>query len=416
MNDLVLYGGRVIDPASGLDGQYDVAVKDGRIAAIAPHIQRDSGSALSVIDASGKLVLPGLIDTHAHVFRYMTAALGLDADWVGVQSGVTTLVEQGGVSAATLPGYVEYVVKAKANRVYAFLAPYIAGGVGGFQYPDLFTPDTIDIDLTLKAFEQHGGVARGMKFWAEQASLLKFGTEAIARTARIANEAKVPMYVHLGELWKASDAVKAAFPAGRVLETVLPFLRPGDIFAHPYTAQAGGYFDADGKVRALVREAQAMGMKFDLGYGTATSIELLRRGLEQDFIPDTLGADLHAYNTQVPDPSINPRNIGRFGATPGVVNGMNLLMACGLPLERVVPMATTNAARLFLHPEDGAGSLAIGAIADISVLDDQRGRWRMRDNCGGTVVTERLLRASFCVRAGHIHRSDSPLTQALEAF
>ncbi|WP_075790863.1 amidohydrolase family protein [Massilia putida] len=415
MHDLVLHGGRVIDPASGLDGIHDVAVKDGRIAAIAPHIARN-GAAAVTRDVSGKLVLPGLIDTHAHVFRYMTAALGLDADWVGIQSGVTTLVEQGGVSAATLPGYAEYVVKAKANRVFAFLAPYVAGGVGGFLYPDQFTPDTIDIDLTLRAFEQHGDIARGMKFWAEQASLLKFGTAAIEKTVRIANEVQAPMYVHLGELWKTPDAVKAAFPADRVLETVLPFLRPGDIFAHPYTAQAGGYFDAGGKVRALVREARAMGMHFDLGYGTATSIELMQRGIDQDFVPDTLGADLHAYNTQAPDPGINPRNIGRFQATPGVVNGMNLLMACGLPLERVVPMATASAARLFLRPGDGAGSLAVGALADISVLDDQRGKWRMRDNSGGSVVAERLLRASFCVRAGQLHEACSPLTQPIEAL
>ena len=110
--DLILRGGRVIDPAQSLDGAYDVAIREGRIAAILPSIA--PSSARETIDVSGKLVVPGLIDTHAHVFRGIAGPLGMDADWVGVESGVTTLIDQGSVGVGTLPGYLKYVVENKA--------------------------------------------------------------------------------------------------------------------------------------------------------------------------------------------------------------------------------------------------------------------------------------------------------------
>ncbi|MDD2058418.1 amidohydrolase family protein [Pseudomonas sp. GD03860] len=405
--DLILKGGRVIDPATGLDGIHDLAVTAGRIVAIEANLP--PSHATEVIDVRQKLVIPGMIDPHAHVFRYITGVLGMDANWVGVQSGVTTLVEQGGVSAATLPGFVEYVVKAKANRVHAFLAPYAAGGVGGFSYPDQFTPGTIDVEATLKAFETSPQVAKGMKFWAEQASLLKFGDASIRKVRTIVDQAKVPMYVHMGELWRLPAEVHAQFPSERVLETVLPFMRAGDIFAHAYTDRLGGFFNADGSVRSLVRQAIASGIHIDLGYGAATNFKLVRQGLEQDFLPQTLGADIHAYNTAIKDPHIDTGGRGRFNGHPGVAAGMNLLMAFGVPLERVIPMATSNPARIFLREQDGVGTLKIGAVADITVLDDLRGRWRLTDTSDDQVLTERLLHPSFCLKDGLYHVADSAL-------
>lgn len=404
--DLVLKGGRVIDPASQLDGPFDLAIKNGRIAAIAAEIEPGKATVLDVRD---QLVLPGLIDPHAHVFRYITGVLGMDADWVGVQSGVTTLVEQGGVSAATLPGFLEYVVKPKANRVHAFLAPYAAGGVGGFSYPDQFTPGTIDEEASLEAFESHPQTVKGMKFWAEQASLLKFGDASICKVRSIADQANVPLYVHMGELWRLPPEIHVQFAPHRVLETILPFMRAGDVFAHAYTDRLGGFFEADGTVRSLVRDAIASGIHIDLGYGAATNFQLLRHGVEQQFLPHTLGADIHAYNTRVTAPYINTGGRGRFNGFPGVVAGMNLLMAFGVPLEQIVPMATCNPARIFLRETDGVGTLAIGATADVTVLHDWRGRWRLTDTANDQVITERLLHPRFCLRKGHLHAADSPL-------
>src|SRR5205814_1043691 len=126
--DLVLRGGRVIDPAQGLDGLLDVAVRDGRIAAIGKGLP---GPTRETIDVRGKLVLPGMIDTHAHVYRYVSGRFGMDADMVGVHSGVTTVIDQGGPSCMTLPGFRHFVAEPAKTRVYAFLSSYLVGGLEG---------------------------------------------------------------------------------------------------------------------------------------------------------------------------------------------------------------------------------------------------------------------------------------------
>ena len=107
--DLLLRGGRVICPASGVDGRRDVAIRDGKIASVQADIPPASAS--QVVDVTGQLVLPGLIDTHAHVYQYVTGRFGMNADLVGVQSGVTTLVDQGGASCMTLPGFRHFVAE-----------------------------------------------------------------------------------------------------------------------------------------------------------------------------------------------------------------------------------------------------------------------------------------------------------------
>src|ERR1700677_422419 len=147
--DLLLRGGHVICPASHLNGVMDVAVRDGRIAAVQPSILPSSAKA--VVDVSGKLVLPGLIDTHAHIYQYVTGRFGMNADMVGVESGVTTLVDQGGPSCMTLPGFRHFVAEKARTRTYAFLSTYLVGGLEGHYYPNLYSPDGVDIDATVKA-------------------------------------------------------------------------------------------------------------------------------------------------------------------------------------------------------------------------------------------------------------------------
>src|ERR1700759_4144547 len=124
--DLLLRGGRVICPASGIDGIHDVAVRNGRVAAVETTII--PSSAAEIIDVSGKLVLPGMIDTHGHVYQYVTGRFGLNPDMVGVQSGVTTVVDQGGPSCMTLPGFRKFIVEPSETNVVCFLSSYLVGG------------------------------------------------------------------------------------------------------------------------------------------------------------------------------------------------------------------------------------------------------------------------------------------------
>src|SRR5262249_38272974 len=130
--DLLLRGGHVIDPASGVDGLKDVAVRDGKIAVVQSDVL--PSSTREVVDVTGKIVLPGLIDPHAHVYQYVTGRFGMNADMVGVQSGVTTLVDQGGASCMTLPGFRHFIAEKSQSRTYAFLSTYLVGGLEGHYY------------------------------------------------------------------------------------------------------------------------------------------------------------------------------------------------------------------------------------------------------------------------------------------
>jgi hypothetical protein len=162
--DLLLRGGRVIDPAQGLDGVLDVAVRGGRIAAVGKNLP---GAATETVDVRGKLVLPGLIDTHAHVYRYVSGRFGLDADTVGVHSGVTTVVDQGGPSVLTFPGFREYVVKPASTRVLAFIVSrilqaipvmlvvgFLAAAMIGFDCYSAWQIEKWDRTRTVEQFDQ----------------------------------------------------------------------------------------------------------------------------------------------------------------------------------------------------------------------------------------------------------------------
>ncbi|MEO7402302.1 MAG: amidohydrolase/deacetylase family metallohydrolase, partial [Burkholderiales bacterium] len=157
--DLVLRGGRVIDPANGIDGINDVAIGGGTIVQVAPNILAPGANTIDVRD---KLVLPGMIDTHAHVYQYVTGTFGLRADWVGVDSGVTTLIDQGGPSCMTLPGFRKFIVDQAASRVVAFISSYLSGGLEGHLYPDLHGPAQINVDATVRAARDNPDLVRGV--------------------------------------------------------------------------------------------------------------------------------------------------------------------------------------------------------------------------------------------------------------
>src|SRR5690242_8350131 len=175
--DLLLRGGHVICPASGLDGIMDVAVRNGAIAAVQPDIL--PSSAREVVDVHGKLVLPGMIDTHAHCYRYVTGRFGLDADMIGVASGVTTVVDQGGPSCMTFPGFRHYVAEKAQTRVYAFISAYVVGGLEGHYYPYLYSPDGMDVRATVAAANANRDLVRGIKAHAEIGGFARWGIRAI---------------------------------------------------------------------------------------------------------------------------------------------------------------------------------------------------------------------------------------------
>lgn len=408
--DIILRGGRVIDPAQGIDGIADVAVRNGRIAAVGAALP---GPAREVVDVSGRLVLPGMIDTHAHVYRYVTGRFGLDADMVGVQSGVTTLVDQGGPSVLTFPGFREYVVKPAATRVLAFLSAYMVGGLEGHYYPELYRPDCIAVQDTVRSGRENADLVRGIKGHAEIGGFTRWGNEAMRRAAMIARELDRPLYIHFGQLWPLPEQVESYDPDA-ILPEMIEIMRPGDILAHPFTRHPGGFVDRTGKLHPLVREALARGLKVDVGHGSHFSFRMARLVLEAGVVPDTLGADMHGYNTTIPKPRGTPEEhpdkeeMHLFAGKQNfsLASAMTSMLALGLELGQVVRMVTGNCAAM-LRMADEIGTLHPGREADISVLSDERGRFLLQDNEGTQVVAERLLRPLFCLRAGRRYDADS---------
>ena len=416
--DLLLRGGRVIDPAQGIDGAFDVAVKDGKIAAVTANIV--SSSARQVADVSGKLVLPGLIDTHGHVFQYVTGRFGLDADLVGVHSGVTTLFDQGGPSCMTLPAFREYVVNAKKSRVVAFLSAYLVGGIEGHYYPSLYKPDCVDVDATVRSAKDNADIVRGFKAHAELGGFARWGIEVMRLAAEIGRQANLPLYLHFGQLWPLPESGANGVDPDTILTQVVDLLKPGDVLAHPFTRHPGGFVNRAGKVHPIVKEALARGLKVDVGHGSHFSFKMARIALDAGILPDTLGADMHGYNTKVPKPRGTPDKHSDdahmfAGETRfSLASTMTAMLACGLTIEQIVPMVTSNCAKL-AGMEDTIGTLRPGVEADVSVLHDDRGRWVLQDNENTQVVTDRMLTPAFCLRGGQRFDADASILPIAKA-
>ncbi|GAA4340114.1 amidohydrolase/deacetylase family metallohydrolase [Pigmentiphaga soli] len=417
MANYLLRQGRVIDPHAGLDEVCDVLVRGGRIDSVGENL---SAPDAEVVDCRGKLVLPGLIDTHAHVYQYVTGRFGLNPDMCGVQSGVTTLIDQGGPSCMTLPGFRQFIVQPSQSRVVAFLSAYLVGGMEGHYYASLYRPDCIDVDATVKTAQANPDLVKGLKAHAELGGFERWGVESMRLAAEIGRQANLPVYIHFGRMWpKPEDGGQAVNP-DTILDQVMDLLKPGDVLAHPFSRHPGGFVDSRGRIHPLLQAALERGMKLDVGHGSHFSFRVARQVLDAGFLPDSLGADMHGYNTTVPAPAGTPAEhpdedhmfLGhtRFS----LVSAMTSMLALGVPLNHVVAMATINAARM-ARMEDEIGTLAPGRTADVTVLSDERGRWVLRDNEDNQVVTDRMLQPLFCLRAGVRIDADAPILPAAAA-
>ena len=420
--DLVLRGGRLIDPAQGLDGAYDVAIRRGKVAAVAPKLKVDAKT--KVINLRGAIVTPGLIDTHAHVYKHVTGAFGLDADMVGIGSGVTTVVDQGGPSAPTFDGFRKFIVEPAKTRVLCFISTYLAGGLLGHRYVDLYGPTGINVKAIVQAARDNPDLVRGIKAHAEPGGYSRWGMEALKLAKEASRELKLPVYVHLGTLWP--ELKGTTVDAAKIVDQVVPMLDPGDILAHPFTRYPSGFVAQDGKVHPLVFEAIARGIHIDVGRGSHFSFKNARQVLAAGVRPFTVGADLHGYNIklraeakgyrgmfteEIDTP--NDASTSPFAAPYGLHHAMNELMALGVSVADVVRMTTSNAA-VICGMSDQLGSLAVGRPADISVMRLLDGRWTLEDGDGVQVKTKQMLQPEFVVRGTKIYEADSPLLPALK--
>lgn len=401
----LLQQGRVIDPENQRDEVCDVLVEDGKITNIGQLLNTDSCSNVEVIDCRNRLVLPGLIDTHSHIYQYVSGRFGLNPDMCGVHSGVTTLVDQGGASCITIPGFRHFIVEPSASRVISFISAYLVGGLEGHYYPELYRPECTDISATVNAIENNRDIVKGIKAHAELGGFSRWGVEVMERAAEIGKRADLPVYIHFGQLWPMPEDGGCPVDPDSILQDVAKLLKPGDVLAHPFSRHKGGFVTTAGDIHPFVQKAVEIGLKVDVGHGSHFSFNTARTVLGAGIIPNTLGSDMHGYNTEVPPPpgtpSEHPDEEHLFTGTSrfSLVSAMVSLMALGLSLEEVIPMATINAARM-INMDDKIGTLGIGRGADITVLSDEIGRWSLQDNDGTEVTAKRMLEPLFCLRDG----------------
>src|SRR5262245_47008542 len=378
MYDLVLKGGRVIDPSSGLDGGQDNAVQGGAI----PRIARDipAAEAGRVIEVGGKMVTPGLIDLHAHVFEGVTRN-GVHPDLGGVYAGVTTIVDAGSSGAATFAAFPRHIIPQCHTEIIPFL--HICQ-TGLATSPDIIAESSIDLEDTLRTMDQHKGLICGIKARMVSPALEIMGMEMPRLARRAARESGTKLMVHIGDTEKRYDP--------KVIHALLPLLEKGDILTHYFTANPGGVLDANGKLVPEAREAADRGVWFDTAHGRMNfSFDVGRRIIEQGLLPHCISTDL-----TVP---------GRLHTVHSMTEMMTRFLGLGFTLAQVVTMCTANPAQA-VGAGPRLGSLAVGRQADISVLELREGDWVVYDVLGASLRVRQAVVPFVTLKRGRVFTPD----------
>ena len=374
----LLKGGRLIDPAGGKDGQFDIRVRDGKVDAIGENLDFDGAT---VIDVKDRIVTPGLIDVHLHLMKGL-GAFGVDPDIFGVGSGVTTVVDAGSAGHTMLNVFRNYVTDNAQTRVLNYINLSTLGGVTGPGFSILADPRLIDEAKIVQAVEANRDIIVGIKIMATGGALGAQGLKPLERARKLGDELKIPLLVHIGESWtKDSEPV--------AVRDVLKYLRAGDIVTHMFTVHPGGLLDGNGKLWPQVRDAKESGILMDVGHGLHNlNFDVARKVLDQGLHPDGVSTDGHRGN--------------RAGPVYDLPTTMAKLMALGFSLKQVIEMATANAARLLGKPNE-LGTLRVGAAADISVLKIEDREWSAVDSQKGTIPAHQSIMPVYAIRGDSIY-------------
>jgi dihydroorotase len=370
--DLILKGGRIIDPSQHLDAVADIGFAGGKVVAIGPDLAADGET--EVLDVSGLIVTPGLIDLHTHVYWGGTS-LGVDAEEFCRSSGVTTCIDTGSAGAGNFAGFRKHVIEPSAVRILAYLHVSFAGifaysktvMVGESEELRLMAPSE-----AVEVADANRDVIVGIKVRVGGRASGRSGTAPLDIALQAAGEAGMPLMCHI-------DIPPPSY------EEVLERLRPGDVLTHAFRPFPNTPLDHQGKVKDAVRRARQRGIKFDIGHGKGSFAFKTARGmLANGFYPDTISSDVHAL-------CIN-------GPAFDQVTTLSKFLCMGMPLRDVIAATTVNAAMALKRPE--LGTLKVGSVGDATVLSVKSGQFDYVDVVGEHVTGDKRIFSEGVVIAG----------------
>lgn len=375
--NLLLKNGHLIDPLNKIDGKMDVAISNGKIAAVEPDI--NPALAQKVVDLAGLIVTPGIIDIHVHVYHTREPeGLSVMADSHSFRSGVTTMVDTGTAGARHFLHFKRTVIDLSKTRIFAFINIVDQGMIGDFEQD----VRNMDPELAASIVLAYPDICVGIKtahYWTREPFDAEHPPWAAVDLGVAASKlCHKPLMV---DFWPRP-------PLRSYQELILSKMQPGDIHTHVY-AQQFPILDNDGrgKPNAFLFEARERGIIFDVGHGAGSfwfrnAVPAMRQG----FSPDSISTDLHTRNVH--------------GVVVDMQSTMNKILNIGMPLQEVIYRSTVTPAREIGHPE--LGHLSVGAEADVACFKLHSGEFSFVDCGKATLKGDKKLECQMTLRSGEI--------------
>ena len=362
--DILIKGGEVRDPSRGYRQVADVAVLDGRIAAIESDIPADRG--IDVIDAKGLYVAPGLVDLHTHVHHGLR--LGIEADPLAVRSGTTTWVDAGTFAHNEIKGFRRFIVNPAQARIYGLV----------YLYPSNRDPSEDPVEYCRRVMEPTGAAAvenadiiLGVKIQVGSNMNGEYSLPFLKIARELCDQYKLPLMAHISFAPPTTDEV-------------MELMRPGDVVTHCFNAHTLGILDRNGRVIASVRDARQRGVLFDVGHGAGSfNFDIARKALDQGFLPDSISTDVYQANVD--------------GPVYDMPTTMSKMLHLGMDLDNVLLRSTANPAKV-VNRVPKMGGLAVGRPADIALLEILEGQFQLVDAQRKAVTANRKIvsRLTIC--------------------
>lgn len=366
--DIVIKNGEVRDPARAYKARADVAIRDGKIAAIEPAIPAEK--ARETIDARGLYVVPGIVDLHTHIYYGGGSVPGIEADPVAARSGVTTWVDAGSFAYDNVAGFRRYIVDRAQVRVYGFV----------YLYPANRDPEADPVKYARSLMRQTGeaitnnpDILLGVKVQIGANMNGRFSPEFLKIARELCDTYKLKLMVHI------SDAPPE-------VPQIMPLMKPGDIITHAYTGHGTSLTDAAGKLKPGVAEARARGVIFDLGHGLGSfNFAEAKKCLDAGFPVDTISSDIYQRNIE--------------GPVYDMPTTMSKLLHLGMSFDDVLLRTTINPAKVIAR-SPGIGTLAPGSPADVALLAMEDGQFRLVDSQRNAVTAKQKIACRLTICRG----------------